>query len=615
MELKIGDWVFHKLIPGAFVIEGWDVTKLEYVLRDSSGKSRIIQASPPELIKSDFNIAERMREGLLGSNENLGITREGNVPVNPYSDEQVAEAKRRFDVMDPYMKGEQTDERRIEAKTLLDVGDTTFNKYKRAYIENPTLEGQIPGLPGRQKGESRIDPRIDQWILDAATQDYRGPGANDEAIIDIVQTKCDGEHLNVPSRATIRRRLKAWGERNRMAASMGKRAANDRLNTFPSEYVVDHPLQLVEPDTTYLDMHVKDSKSGMILGRPKLLMLKDKFSKSILSAIIYFGHPNRSVLAAAIYQAIQPKDELLRNLGLQSLQWIQYGRLEVLMTDKGSDLNAKTVKTGLYIHGIDHINRMRPQSGGGIERGLGILNRYFIQTLEGSVPSARKPVRGEKPEKDAFYTLEQVERLVVTEICRRHGKRGKDGLTPTDRWRNYFGIHDGVIMAPPIVEDPLALMIECLHEHHPTVSKEGIRVMGLTYEPGPYKKAVGVPVRLKIDYMDNRDAWVMYDREWYKVAFKGPDRAPHNMWAWKAILKEQGPIGALSGEGMQAQRVQDDLKKQYRLERDNARLAENQSLKNITSPFAGLANANKASSGDDGRDEIIIQPFKGRELP
>lgn len=614
MEIKIGEWVFHRLIPGSFIVEGWDVEKLEYILRTIDGISRVIHASPAEIAKPDFNIAERMREGLLGNTEKRGVSQDGNIPVNPYTHEQILEAKRRFEVMDPYMKGPQTKEIRVVAKVLLKVGDTAFNKYKRAYIENPTIEGQMPGLPGRTKGESRIDPRIDQWILDCAGKHYRGPGANDESIIDIVQTKCADEHLTAPSRITIRRRLKAWGERNRVSASMGKTAANDRLNTFPSEYVVDHPLQLVEPDTTYLDMYVVDSKSKMVLGRPKLLMLKDKFTKSIMSAVIYFGHPNRAVLAAAIYQAIQPKEALLERLGLSSLTWLAYGKIEVLMTDKGSDLNALTVKAGLYLHGIDHINRMRPQSGGMIERGLGIFNRYFIQTLEGAVPSARKPVRGEKPEKDACYTLEQTEKLAITEICRRNGKRGKDGLTPDDRWRGYFGPHDGVLKSPSIVEDPLGLMIECLHEHHVTVSTEGIRVLGLTYDPGPFKNQVGEKVRLKIDYMDNRDAWVMHEREWCKLKFKGPKRAPHNMWAWKALVKQQEPAGALSEEGMEAQRVQNDLKNQFQQDRENARLAENQSLKDIIGPFAGLASATKAEAEyDNDRDEYIILPFRGRE--
>lgn len=614
MEPRIGDWLFHKLIPGTFLVEGWDEQRLEYVLRCVDGNSRVIRASPQDILQSDFNIAMRMRDGLLDDNKSRGVTEAGNSPVNPYTIEQILEAKRRFEVMDPYMKDGETKERRAEAKALLGVGDTAFNKYKRAYIQNPTLEGLMPGLPGREKGESRIDPKIDQWILDAAGKDYRGPGANEEAIIDIVQTKCDDEHVKSPSRATIRRRLKAWGERNRVSASMGKRAANDRLNTFPAEYVVDHPLQLVEADTTYLDMHVRDPKTGIVLGRPKLLMLKDKFSKGYLSAIIYFGHPNRSVLAAAIYQAVQPKDELLERLGLSGLHWIMYGRIEVLMTDKGADLNAKTVKVGLYIHGIDHINRMRPQSGGAIERGLGIMNRYFIQTLEGSVPSARKPVRGEKPEEEACYSMLQVEKLVVTEMCRRNGKRGKDGLTSNDRWRSHFGIHDGVIVAPPIVEDPVALMIECLHEHHPAVSKEGIRVLGLTYAPGPYKNKVRERVRVKIDYMDNRDAWVRHGREWCKLEFKGPERAPQNMWAWLAQLKRQEPAGALSDEGKDAQRAQNDLKSQFRQERDDARLAENQALKNITSPFAGLGNADKtAPEGGDDSDKLFIRPFKGRE--
>ena len=184
------------------------------------------------------------------------------------------------------------------------------------------------------------------------------------------------------------------------------------------------------------------------------MLIKDKFSKAYLGFALYFGAPSRWTLAQALDMAIKPKDDLLRSLGLDDVyKWIQYGRMSLLLVDGGPDLNAKTVKAACESHDVQHARRKRKQSGGSIERGLGIINRYFIQTLEGAVPSSGKKPRGNKIEQSSIYYLDEVFKMIVIEICRRHEKTGSDGFTANQRFLNHYGEHNGEIRTPPRFED------------------------------------------------------------------------------------------------------------------------------------------------------------------
>ncbi|MNJ51027.1 hypothetical protein D3C77_463200 [compost metagenome] len=227
---------------------------------------------------------------------------------------------------------------------------------------------------------------------------------------------------------------------------------------------------------------------------------------------------------------------------------MQYGAGENYRVDGGGDLNAKTVLAGLDKHGIIPQRRMRPQSGGKVERAFGKINPLFMQRLRGAIASNRKIRRGENPQSMATYTITDLFILIITQICIWHELPGRDQLTPNQRWCKSFGTHGGIIKVPRTLPDPEHFWIDILHESHISVRREGLLTKGLLYKAGPYKNSVGVPVRLKVDYNNIHHAWVEFEGKWIRVELVNNINAdiPKTMWQWDIKRKFGQKAGQLT---------------------------------------------------------------------
>ena len=281
-----------------------------------------------------------------------------------------------------------------------------------------------------------------------------------------------------------------------------------------------HALQIVHADNSPLDCHAVDPETGEWLGRPNLTIIVDDHTRSFLGFSLSYRYPSRNTLADAMLMAVTPKVDLLVEFGLSgSYFWIQYGAGELYRVDGGGDLNAKTVLAALAKHGIEPDNRMRPQSGGEVERGFGKINPLFMQRLKGAIASNRKIARGEDPQSTATYSVTDLFILIITQICIWHETPG-DGFTPNQLWIKSFGIQDGVIKAPRTVKYPLQFRIDAMHECYVRVRREGILTLGLLYKVGPYRNKVGARVRVKLDHNNLRRAWVEFEDKWHVIELK-----------------------------------------------------------------------------------------------
>lgn len=615
MKYEPGNLVFLRNSPGVFTIVDYD-----------SAKNRVyLRGSLPELIEvAEDNvvwISDDSVEDIRGRAISDAPIVEGDIrSVSPYTPQEIEFAKSREHIMVRFISDEITLE---EAKVLMGLGSTMVRKLRNAYLVHKSWTTFVPKKSGRTKGETQFPTVVEELIQEIA-KDYTGPGANEQRVIDTIISICNDKVGVAPSASTIRRRLRViLTERDRVKIKKGNEAAADEFGSYPFGMIPSAPLEIVEADGSPLDLHVRCKHTGRVLGRPYLMLVKDKFTKAYLGFALYFGAPSRWTLAQAIEMAIKPKDELLRALGLDgTYQWIQYGRFSVLLVDGGPDLNANTVKAACALHGVKHKRRKRKQSGGSIERGLGIILRYYIQTLEGAVPSSGKKPRGKKVQDSALYSLEDAYKLVVTEICRRHEKVGSDGLTPNQRWINSYGKHNGVITTPPRFEDPLAFVIEMYHEHRVTVRREGIAIVGLLYEPGPYFNKSRTRVRVKIDNSDIDRAWVEYDKKWVPIRRLGPDLdklrpyedGPISMLVYKSYKYGQPGPGSLTAVGERVHLSQRGLKKQIEIEaRDRARNIANGRQTEAVGAFAQspIRPVPRRDEESEDFDEAEVEPLKG----
>lgn len=621
MKYKPDSLVVLRDRPGLFMIIGYDDSTRLLIIK-SSVDGEINQTSEENIAVASEPILNKIREEILAGTPTI----EGDVrPVSPYTNEEILFAKGRQTIFDEWIKGIIGLE---DVKAKLELGTTMVRRLKDKYLLYGGWEVFVPGKSGRKKGETKFPPVIEGLIQSVAKEEYTGPGANEELVIDTIESICHIKNWRPPSRSTLRRRLRAiLTERERVKVKEGAEAAQDQFGSYPYGMTPTAPLEIVEADGSPLDMQVRCRQTGILLGRPYLMLVKEKFTKAYLGFALYFGAPSRWTLAQAIDMAIKPKDELLRSLDLDDVyKWIQYGRMSLILVDGGPDLNAKTVKAACERHEVKHKRRKRKQSGGSIERGLGIINRYFIQTLEGAVPSSGKKPRGKKIEESAVYYLDEVFKLIVTEICRRHQKVGSDGMTPDQRWLKCFGEHDGEIRTPPMFEDPLGFIIEMYHEHHVNVRKDAILIQSrLRYEPGPYYGKSNTPVRVKVDYSNIDRAWVEFNGKWKPIKRLGPDlddlrpyeEGPISMLAWKAKLYHQPKAGTLTEDGERIHLNQRQLKKQLNVEaRERSRNAANARQSEKVGPFAKTAPIPGRNTANEclSFDPEDVKPLRGGYL-
>lgn len=627
MKYKPNTLVALRDRPGMFMVQKFDALKNVLIVMNSA-TGNVVETFEENVATASEEALNKLRDETLAA---LPVFEGDVVDESPYTAAEIVFAKNRQEVFDEWMAGRKGVE---YVKAELEIEISMIRRLKDKYIVIGDWRAFVPGKSGRKKGDTKFSTYVEELIVSTADAEYTGPGANEERVIDSIISTLG--RANSPSRTTLRRRLrKIIDDRERIRVKEGEEAKQDKCGSFPFGLKVTGPLEVVEADGSPLDMHARCRQTGMLLGRPYLMLIKDKWSRSCLGFALYFGAPSRWTLAQALDMAIKPKEDLIRALGLDEnlYRWIQYGRFSALMVDGGSDLNAKTVKAACELHNVKHMRRKRKQSGGSIERGLGIINRYFIQTLEGAVPPSGKKPRGKKIEKTAIYFLDQIFKMVVIEICRRHEKFGYDGKTSNELWLSQFGEHDGEIRTPPRFEDPLDFIIGMYHEHRVKVRKDAIIIHGgLRYHPGPYYGLAGAHVRVKVDYSDIDRAWVLHNEKWIPIERLGPDLddlrpfegvppsskwGPISMLAWKAKLYKQPKAGELTLAGEQIHLGQQDYKKALQKEAlDRARNAANAKQSEMVGPFANATPkiSNTQPKNDPVIDATDVKPLEGFDL-
>lgn len=607
MEFLKGEAVLVEGESGIYLIDAYVPERDCYRVKLSGLPVPPIEVSRNKVRKLTTAAIEQIRAASDVGDEDASPDNEIR-PVSPYTPEQIFVGKAREEVIKPLYLGETTKE---AAEQKLVLGRTVVNDLLRRYREWQSWEALVPGVSGRRKGDTQLDEDVEEILARAIDEDYKGPGATVVAVINRVRWECNDISKKPPSASTIERRCAQAPKRKAVASTKGPVAARDEFDSFPFGTVTQRALELAQADNSPLDCHAIDPITGEVLGRPNMCIISEDRTESYLGFWLTFAAPSRNTLANAFFMALQPKDDLLAEFGLSdTFKWIQYGKMSRIRVDGGSDLNAKTVLATLAKNDIRHERRTRPQSGGKVERKIGVLNRYFIQTLNGAIASSRKIARGEDPEKLAEYTIKDLFILIITQICILHERPGKDGLTPNQRWIRDFGEKDGVIRTPPVVKDATQFKIDMLHQKNILVRREGLMTLGLVYEPGPFWNRVREPVTLKLDYGNLHRAWVKDEGLWVPVKLINAHLYPKTMMEWNIQRKSGLPLGQHTPEGLKAMQEQHYLKKTLLTERQQRRLEESRALEDkvceINQPTVSDPNPKEPAKAHQGPIPVMM---------
>lgn len=168
--------------------------------------------------------------------------------------------------------------------------------------------------------------------------------------------------------------------------------------------VPTYPYQRVEIDHTPLNWVVLCERTGLPLGRPTLTIAIDGFSGYVLGMYLSFYGPGATSLSGVLRSALQPKDEVIKSLGLTN-PWHGDGLPDDVWVDNGLEFHSYVFKMIAMSLGFDitYCRVRTPWLKPRVERFFATLNTLTL--AGGRVSKVVANVARIDPYKDAVITF------------------------------------------------------------------------------------------------------------------------------------------------------------------------------------------------------------------
>lgn len=310
--------------------------------------------------------------------------------------------------------------------------------------------GCMAKLTNAPKSGRKADPSqfsIFQEVVDTLyLSDQRLSGKDVVEEIDRQYTRLnrdrfEGNRLRAPSPATIYRWLEKLDYSVVSAARNGKEFNRRERRQVTKTFNVKTILERYEIDHTPVDVLLVCEKTWMVLGRPWLTLVIDKYSRMIAGFYIGYHTPSASSVLYALRQSILPKEDLLdKYTGIKNT-WPVRGCPITLALDNGMDLHAGSVENFCLETQIElrFMGVARPELKGSVERLFGTLSRDLFHKLPGTV-FHNINARGDYPsEERAALTLEVFTEVLlrwIVDVYHQTPHRALKGNTPQFVWKN-----------------------------------------------------------------------------------------------------------------------------------------------------------------------------------
>lgn len=289
--------------------------------------------------------------------------------------------------------------------------------------------------------------------------------------------------LKVPGRTTLWRWLRRERTYDNVAMRQGKHFADRQFKAIRDSLSAKRVLDVAVIDQKRMDVHVCDARSGLIIGRPWLVVLIDVKSRMILGYFLSFEDPSVLSAMACIRAAVRGMPDLKQRFPKIEGRWEAFGVPRTILADNawentGSSFVDACADSGIS---IEWAPVRRPEYKGILERFFSRIDDQLVHKLPGAVvdhPCALRERRID-PQSDAVLTLEELDELVCTYLV---------DIYPSDR---HLGIHDTPLRVwrEGVKRDGLELAHDLAALEHAMgtlvrdrmLNHEGVKFRGLSY--------------------------------------------------------------------------------------------------------------------------------------
>jgi putative transposase len=361
-------------------------------------------------------------------------------------------------------KDEASRKRRSRMGTAVSVG--SLERYLHAFVSSAgDIRSLIPQTKQQGgKGQKRLDEaveRIIEQVLEKYAQIKERSSTIDQIVSEVVNAIADEnrfrekeEALKLPNERTIRRRVKAAGEKRilgrRLSRGEEKKESASQIGPRPSRI-----LERVEIDHTTLDLFVVDEGDGLPIGRPHITACIDKHSAMILGWHIGFNQGGYESIMLCLQHAFLPKPDY-RLIYKTEHEYPVYGLCEKLCIDNGLDFKSAALKNALAELGIirEEMPSRTPWFKGSIERYFRSVNQKLLKGKPGYSFGNVVQLGDYDAQKDAVISLSaflEIFHIFMVDIYPYSWHKGLEAL-PMQKWQEGWQAFQ-----PDLFEDTMSL--------------------------------------------------------------------------------------------------------------------------------------------------------------
>lgn len=482
-------------------------------------------------------------EVLVVETTELLATRPDSTPEKSTLPEYIPEAKMkiardRFEIVKPLLEEGRTKEMVAAQSKQFNKHPATLYRWLNRYNATQSILSLLPGYDSRGgKGKSRIDPATDAIVTNVIDAEYLT--LRKKSYVDVhieITRRCRIAKLPPPSLNTVRSRIRQISAKTISKRRLGRKASlkfQSAEGSFPS---VRFPLDIIQVDHTPLDIILVDDIHREPIGKAYLTVAIDVYSRMVYGFYITLDSPSFFSLGQTLTQAILPKDNFLKRLGITA-PWEIYGLPKTIHADNAGEFRSEDFRLFFEEYSIEMTWRpvARPEYGGHIERLAGTLNKA-IHTLPGTTFSNIQE-RGEyKSDKEACFTIGEIEQWLANYIIETYHNKFHSAIGMTPRQKYEIGIlgddKEIGIGLPDIIEDQERLRLFLLPSFERTIQREGVSINGIKYFHDSLRRWVNVndAKGLKHKFIFKRDP-----RDISRLYFYDPELCDHFIIPYRNI--------------------------------------------------------------------------------
>jgi putative transposase len=469
----------------------------------------------------------------------------------------------------------------IDKKTAMlrmGVKDAQFHRVCKRIEEKGGVKGAGRLPRGRKKG-AVITVKLESIISEKFDQFYKGAAASMAEVWRQVQAVSNQELIPCPSYHTIRRWVKDnVKQRETVKRQLGKEAAGQIFDAKPGFYQSERPLEWVQIDHTLVDvLIVNDDDPTIIIGRPWASFAIDVHTRSVIGFHLSLLAPSSITVALLISNAVLPKDNILKALGLRNDLFPMHGLMEAIHTDNAKEFVSELLKTRCGYYGIKLFHRDigKKHQGGHIERLIGTMMTTRVHFYHGTTYSNSRQRKGQSSEKLSCLTFKDLREMMINSVNVYHGTvhSSLKGKSPLEVWNEHhqkFGppkqLHE---------QDIDDFRISFYPEKVKLINPSGINILGRRYWGNQLLNHVRSRVVVKYDPYDVSSILVLIDGKYLQIPCSRNSQSrdyDYEMYRYQKTQKGTRP-GTITSESsrqsvLEVNDIQDKAKERKRLARN-----------------------------------------------